>query len=278
MFKFKAVGKYKSLYSKKCQSSQERQPVVLESDPEKNSKIKRDSYTYSIKYGSDANHQYYYICPKVWCPTCNIPIKYSDLKKFEKRRGKKGSLCSVGKCPFGNHDAFIRENEYYSGATDKNKGGYPGFIDSTGHPDALCMPCCFAKPHNTGRSSKYKTYLKCLGEEYSDIIDDPNQIYILGKGFPIDENRYAILPPDINKLFMNECSTGYLKEGTSCYVRKGLNYLKNIKQSFLITIADLVSEDKKNPTTLQKLKKYLINNLTPDLFISLNRGLLNIIK
>ena len=276
LFKFKAVGKYKSLYSKKCQSSQERQPVVLDSDPEKNSKIKRDSYTYSIKYGSDANHQYYYICPKVWCPTCNIPIKYSDLKKFEKRRGKKGSLCSVGKCPFGNHDAFIRENEYYSGATDKNKGGYPGFIDSTGHPDALCMPCCFAKPHNTGRSSKYKTYLKCLGEEYSDIIDDPNQIYILGKGFPIDENRYAILPPDINKLFMNECSTGYLKEGTSCYVRKGLNYLKNIKQSFLITIADLVSEDKKNPTTLQKLKKYLINNLTPDLFISLNRGLLNI--
>ena len=89
LFKFKATGKYKSLYSKKCQSSQERQPIVLESDPEKNPKIKRDSYTYAIKYGSDANHQYYYICPKVWCPTCKIPIKFEDLKKFEQRRGKK---------------------------------------------------------------------------------------------------------------------------------------------------------------------------------------------
>ena len=73
--------------------------------------------------------------------------------------------------------------------------------------------------------------------------------------FPIDENRFAILPIDISKLFNNECSTGYLKEGNNCYVRKGLNYLKNNKQSFLIVIADLMSEDKKNPITLNKLKK-----------------------
>ena len=275
LFKFKATGKYKSLYSKKCQSSQERQPIVLESDPEKNPKIKKESYTYSIKYGSDENHQFYYICPKVWCPTCKIPIKYDDLKKFEQRRGKKGSLCKVGKCPFGNHDAFVRENEYYSGTKD-NKGGYPGFIDSTGHPDALCMPCCFAKPHNNPGTAKYKTYLKCLGEEYSAISDDPNQIYILGKGFPIDENRYAILPLDINKLFENECLTGYLKEGTSCYVRKGLNYLENRKQSFLIVIADLMSEDKKNPLKLKQLKEFLVQNITFELFLSLNNGLLNL--
>ena len=276
LFKFKAVGKYKSLYSKKCQSSQERQPIILDNDPEKNPKIKKDSYTYAIKYGSDANHQYYYICPKVWCPTCKIPIKYSDLKKFEKRRGKKGSLCSVAKCPYGNHDAFVRDNEYYSSTGKEDKGGYPGFIDSTGHPDSLCMPCCFAKPHNKPGSSKYKTYLKCLGEEYSNELNDPNQIYILGKGFPIDENRYAILPIEINNLFMNNCSTGYLKEGTSCYVRKGLNYLKHKSQSFLVTIADLISEDKKNPITVEKLKKYLVGKLTKELYLSLNRGLLTI--
>ena len=134
----------------------------------------------------------------------------------------------------------------------------------------------FAKAHNEPGTAKYKTYLKCLGEEYSDISDDPNQIYILGKGVSIDENRYAILPIDINKLFSNDCQTGYLKEGTSCYVRKGLNYLENRKQSFLITIADLMSEDKKNPITLNFLKKYLIGKLTPELFLSLNNGLLNL--
>ena len=58
LFKFKA----KLTYSKQCQRNT--QPIVLDYDPAKNPKIKREAYTYAIKYGSNPEKQNYYICPK----------------------------------------------------------------------------------------------------------------------------------------------------------------------------------------------------------------------
>ena len=61
-----------------------RQPIVMKNDPAKNPKIDKDSYTYAIKYGSDPEHQNYYICPKVWCPYCEIPLAFKKVKNITK--------------------------------------------------------------------------------------------------------------------------------------------------------------------------------------------------
>ena len=67
-------------YSRKCGRS--RQPVVLPFDPETSPQIKRESYSYSIKYSSDpVKFQRWYICPKIWCPYCEIPIAESEIDK-----------------------------------------------------------------------------------------------------------------------------------------------------------------------------------------------------
>ena len=64
LFRFKSD---KATYSKQCQKNT--QPLILKYDPGKNPKIKKDSYTYAMEYGSDLSHKNFYICPRVWCPS-----------------------------------------------------------------------------------------------------------------------------------------------------------------------------------------------------------------
>ena len=105
LFKFNITDKRYKRYSKGCQSSIEyKQPVVLQYNPDElskipNSLVDRDSYTYTYKYGSDEKHQYWYICPLVWCPYHQIPINYSKLKVFRSRATRKGKDCQVALCP-----------------------------------------------------------------------------------------------------------------------------------------------------------------------------------
>ena len=136
-------------YSKKCQNK--RQPVILPYDPATNSRIKKDSFTYSLKYSSEPDvMQRWYICPKIWCPYCEIPISESDInmKDVRVKTTKSTSMCKTVICPYGNHQAFIREN---------NNEIYPGFQKNIQHPLGLCMPCCFAKKQTDPKSAFYKS-------------------------------------------------------------------------------------------------------------------------
>jgi hypothetical protein len=256
-------------YTKACQAKY--QPVVMATDPDKDPRIKKDSYTYSIKYSSDPNlFDRWYICPRVWCPICEIPISEKDIdpKTIKLRETKnKGRLCKTGKCPFGNHLVIIKE---------KSNDIYPGFLSKDKHPQGLCLPCCYKKPKNIPGTPAYIAFKKCLGEEnLDDTVVKDGEIYILGKGAPIEKDRYGKLSVDIERLLKTNLDTGYLKN-KSGYLRKGINHTKN--NSFLSAIADIISCDKKNlKMDVNKLKAMLIEKLNEPLFKSLHSGnLINI--
>ena len=255
-----------SQYSKGCQQSY-RQPIVLPYDPETNTHIKRDSYSYSIKYSSEPEvFNRWYICPKIWCPYCEIPISQSEIdpKTIRTRTTKgDGGKCTVAVCPNGNHQVFIREN-------DKKVFTFPGFLTKAHHPQGLCMPCCFLLSQDNPKSGSYQAFKKCIGDDIENTGVKEGQIYILGKGVPIEKDRYGRLPIEIARILKTNLETGYLgyKSG---YLRKGIKQDKN--NYFLNAICDILSCDKNNISiNVTKIKHLLIEKLDINLFNSLHSG------
>ena len=136
-------GKYNA-YSRMCPSNVRRQPVIL-TDKEKE-KIDREhpgSYNHAIKYGSDPEKQYWYICPRYWCMTSN-----TSLTEEEVERGVCGGRDAI--IPFGARTVPEGKSIFEFNAEAEHKGPegeyidhYPGFIPGDKHPDGHCMPCCF---------------------------------------------------------------------------------------------------------------------------------------
>jgi hypothetical protein len=253
-------------YSRKC--GRLRQPVVLPFDPEKNPQIKRNSYSYSIKYSSDpVKFQRWYICPKIWCPYCELPISEADVDKstIKKRATKEqGGVCLTAICPYGNHQVFVRDS------SEEAPADYPGFLDASSHPDGLCVPCCFKKSQENPKSTFYKGFKKCLGDDIENENIKDGKIYILGKGAPIDKDRYGKLPLEVSKILKTNLEKGYL-DFNSGYLKKGIKHQQN--NSFLSSINDIIMCNKNNKKVdIDKIKKILIDKLDLNLFRSLHSG------
>ena len=260
--------KDKYTYARKCQSKS--QPVVMSYDPSINPKVNRESYTYSLKYSSNPDlFNRWYICPNIWCPICEIPIALKDINKSTIRdrfySSNEDGLCKTALCPFGNHQVIFRKDQTEI---------YPGFKDSSSHPNNLCSPCCFKKNHSLIKSGHYKEFKKCLGDDVENNNVKDGQIYILSKGIPIQKDRYGKLSIEISRLLKTNLDKGYL-ENKSGYLRKGINQEKN--NSFLSAIADIISCDKKNVKPIDQIKRILIEKLNDTLFRTLYSGnLINI--
>ena len=79
-------------YSRTCRSDTRRQPVIL-TDAQL-TKINREHKGFLrdedvIKYGSDENKQFNYICPRYWCLKTNTIVDPKDLKEVIGKNGKK---------------------------------------------------------------------------------------------------------------------------------------------------------------------------------------------
>ena len=79
-------------YSRTCRSDTRRQPVIisdaqLEKINKEHKGFLRDEDV--IKYGSDENKQFNYICPRYWCLKNNTIIDPADLKEVIGKDGKK---------------------------------------------------------------------------------------------------------------------------------------------------------------------------------------------
>ena len=260
------LGKKKQ-YSRQCQRSS--QPVILPYDPENEPKIKRESYSYSIKYGTDPENPHWYICPKYWCPFCEIPIAESDVdpKTVKQRKTEGGhSKCNTAKCPRGNHQILFRNEPSY----------YPGFQPPGSHPDGYCMPCCFKLPQNNPKyKESYQEFQKCLGVDVNNNSIDSTKIYIVGKLTLLNNGKYSILSPSMSKLFKSKLKPGYLGVDSG-FLRKGIKQDDN--NSFLSCIADILTCDKSNINlNPEKIKKILIEKLDEKVFRSLHSGNLYII-
>jgi hypothetical protein len=141
-------------YSRLCQSSESRQPVIV--TKAEMAKIQEEYPEYKdpkhymdyIEYGTDPANKYTYLCPKYWNMKTNKPVSEADMKTKNLERH------------IIPRDAkTIPANTYIYEFTNK-KGihyPYPNFI-SDSHPDGFCLPCCF-KDYETKKRMEVKA--KC---------------------------------------------------------------------------------------------------------------------
>ena len=265
LFRFKG-----STYSKRCQKPV--QPLLLRENPDENPNIKKNAYTYAIKYGSDPEHQNYYICPRVYCPHCEIPINYEEVKDTITigRRGK-SQVCHTAKCPKCKKDVFVESGSEYE-KTDR--GLYPGFIKEK-NPDGLCLPCCKKKDIRNPKYSDYKIMKECLGENINN--NNNNNVdsfkYILDSNkIPLQKNKIGAIPILLQKLLKNKYKHGHIEVGNKYFVRMGINLNQN--QSFLEAVLKVYQDDKNTTINLPQFKKLIVSKIINNekLFRSLNNG------
>ena len=259
----------KDRYSVKCQ--RKFQPVVMDKDPEKTKNVNQNSYEYAISYTSREQFPRWYICPKIWCPICEIPIAVSDVNSATlQKKGytigseKDKAICATLKCPFGDHRAIVREAHEYS---------YPGFVSNYTTPEGFCLPCCYKSEQR--QKPQYKKCMKINNNINVNKKDD--SVYILGKKSPIDNHRYGILPIYLSKLLNTKLTTGYLGYNKG-FLKKGIKHEKN--RSFLSCMLDIIScYTKSNQLSLDDLVETFIEKLENDnpLFLSLHYGNLEVL-
>ena len=137
---FKFSGKDKSgkkidNYSRKCGRSGDRQPIVLDYDPDQNLDIDRNSYTYATKFRSHPDMPYrWYICPRVWDAYAEKPVVYDQVTDIVEKRISKGRSCKIGMGPYGNKVIINNSTNFSMKDTKWDRGFFPGFLDKNSHP------------------------------------------------------------------------------------------------------------------------------------------------
>ena len=289
--------KYNS-YTRTCSSNLRRQPVIL-TDAQL-AKINKSHPNFLreedvIKYGSNPQKQYNYICPRYWCLKNNTIIRPDELKEV---KGKDGKIelqhPTCGKViP---HNQKIVTPGYYIYEFYKPKEGnpdskkYPGLIPDS-HPDNLCLPCCFDKYNTQGR---IKANAKCSEgvsktkedkkvsekkQKAQPKIEDEDK-YIKGpEKFPLDSGRWGYLPGELQSMFQQvnaDCQISKtntnIKDNHQCLLRHGIEI--NDKQSFIACISDVLFYA--NPSTpilnISQMKARIIKAITIDTFITYQNG------
>jgi hypothetical protein len=150
LFLSKKSGDYDT-YSTNCQSNIKRQPVVLskqEFDDLNADPKYRDMLKDALEYGSDPDHKYYYMCPRYWSFKDRRPMTEQEVKDKNLERhviGKKDKDVTLDKYIFEFND-YGKEHMGAKGYIPH----YPGFLNTSVHPDGLCVPCCFKKQQKFG--------------------------------------------------------------------------------------------------------------------------------
>jgi len=308
----KDVGNF-STYSKICQSQNKRQPVILTDNElkkinEEHKDFLRDEDV--IKYGSDKNKQFNYICPRYWCLKTNSPI---DPNEFEEKieNGKKVLVHpTCGKILPSDRkskdDKIIPGHYVYEFYKEGDNKRYPGF-QTDKHPKGYCLPCCFDKYNTVGRM---EAKAKCSAPE--DKNEDEEKIkgkkekekekkekekeedldeYVKGpEKFPLSSGRWGYLPVPIQKILheinadcqISKTNTN-IKQNHPCLLRHGVEISE--KQSFIACISDAIfyareiidSDGKKTGNlakviSINKMREKIIKSLTIDNFIKYQNG------
>ena len=280
LFLKESEGKFNA-YSRACQWTQRRQPVML-TDKEKE-KIDREhpgSYHEAIKYGSDPEKQYWYICPRYWSLKDN-----TSLTEEEAKSGKYGTIIPANAKTVPPGGGII---EFTSKIHKDDKGNYiqhyPGFLKPDSHPDNLCLPCCFkswdapAQVKRRDNCIKDSGIIKPKGKKKSNITEN----YIMGSDkFPLEDNRYGYLPLSLqhflntnNSLCQISKVNTNLKRNHPCMLRHGVETSKT--QSFIGCIADIwVDKTVKTRLSITEMKEVMISAIDIDTFLTLQNGALS---
>ena len=308
----KDSAKYNS-YSRTCSSDFRRQPVILnDAELEKINKqhegfLKKEDV---IKYGSDKDKQYNYICPRYWCLKTNSVILPSELEEKTDAEGNKYlEHPTCGKILPPDASKIIPGHyiyEFYKPKKgDQKFKRYPGLqVDK--HPDGYCLPCCFDLHTELGdtfiqdkcqkRTESEKQDLKSQSGLLDSNVpvsatkkpgkkkDDEPDDYVIGPDkFPMSQGRWGYMPIAVQK-FLNETSSDCLVNRVSdksCILRHGVE--NNENQSFIACVSDFMyfgrkrvvgtkSEIIKVPPSVREIKQTIVKSLTIDDFVKYQNG------
>ena len=278
-------GNYSS-YSRSCESNIRRQPVILtQQEKDDIDKNHSGSYNHAIKYGTDPNNQYWYICPRYWCLLTNSSITEEEVKS-----GKCGKIIPRGSTtvPEGHYIYEFNHPEEHLRKDGTYIDHYPGFLDKKKHSDGYCLPCCF-----TQWDSKYmkKRRQVCSQDETpeTNIAEKSTKPanYVMGiDKYPLDKNRWGFLPFSVQSFLQTnnaECisknNPALIRPDTSCLLRYGPE--KNKNQSFIACIADIYAyiQNLDEVPSINEMKNILVDAIRLDNFLQYhNASLVSIFK
>lgn len=169
-------------YSRLCQSSTKRQPVVITQAELDEINKRQPGYLQPqdvLKYGTTEEDTNYFICPRYWCLLTD-----KMMTKEEVERGDCGGKVLSADDNEVKKDHYIYEfagkDHYPKGPIDKSRDTYikhyPGF-SSMKFSDGTCVPCCF-KNWDTPSIIKRKEACKNAAKisKNVDITDNVNEI------------------------------------------------------------------------------------------------------
>jgi len=283
-------GKFNA-YSKLCQSSQQRQPVILtqkekeridENDKIHNSK----SYNHALEYGSDPVNKNWYICPRYWCLKTNSSISEEEVKS-----GKCGKIIPKGSktVPKGHYVYEFNHHIQHHSKDGSYKENTPGFLEGSLHPKGLCLPCCFKKEWDS--KSQIERRKECSAEKGVQITKKERRpkntkqeeyVYEIRR-YPIPPTRWGFLPMAVqlllqtdNSLSINPNNNKYLRDdkNTKTLLRYGVE--NSEKKSFIACIADVYAYQKKiDVPTIIQMCSIISSAVSIDLFLNYQNGSLS---
>ena len=288
------------LYSRACPSSDKRQPVIL-TDEEKQriDRTSPGSYEHAIKYGSNPDKKYWYICPRYWCLKTNSSISEADVKA-----GKCGAIipANAKTVPKGAYVYEFSNPKEHIGKDGKYIKHVPSFLEKSKHPNGLCIPCCFKKEWDSAQHVKRRD--QCSQEEAAERADQDNGpkepegksrgkakqadaspsskvvTYIIGSvSYPIANKRWGFLPMSIqlflntdNSLATTKQNPAIIKPGAPTLLRYGVEQTKT--QSFLGSVAHFYAykHNLERTPTIAEMRGILARAITLDLFLKYHNG------
>ena len=303
-------GKFTN-YSTLCQSAAKKQPIIL-TDEEKAKIDENDakygkgsqSYQHAIKYGTDPDKKFWYICPRYWCLQTNM-----SMTEEEVRAGKCGAPGTKYPDNIIPDDAEVVPEgayviEFKSKKHVKADGEYihhnPAVLTKK-TADGNCLPCCYSG----WRTGLWNTHMETCPDAEPDDKDNPldkkgkpigekekrkapvakPENYIVGiDKINIGPGRWGLLPfsvqaflhEDNNKCIAKSEETekdkGAFNKEDICMLRYGVE--KNDKQSFMGCIAVMYAHKhglEKIPS-IREMKDILIGTLNLDHFIHSYNG------
>lgn len=250
-------------YSRFCQSTKERQPMILTNEEMEDIKKKYPETTFGniLNYGSDEKHQHNYMCPRYWCTKKGEerPLTQKDIDE-----GKHGCGEIIPHDSNGNrldpkpnqHIISFRNNHF------DDKGEYvennPGL--SKNHPNQkLCVPCCFKKPWDSNYLKKNLD--QCKNE--INIGEQTRKLYIVNYDKIPDRDRIGYLPLPLQKLFNIE-EKQVETDNTYNLITVGVDQT----DSFISSIVYILDKLKQTHITNYDLRQKIANEMTENILSS----------
>ena len=283
LFLSRAEGNYES-YSRVCPSNVNKQPIILdEKEKERIDKEFPGSYNKALKYGTNPDKPYYYICPRYWCLLTNSSMTQADVVA-----GKCGKIIPrfdengkpTRKIPQGHYVYEFTDDKYHKDSKGDYREHYPGFLPSDSHPDGLCVPCCYNNWDNEARIKRRNQCSSEEGKKPETGTIQQNNLYIVGiDKYPVSQYRWGFLPPAVELFFhidhskhKNKDNAALINMDSSILLRYGVE--QSTKQSFIGCIADVYAAKSGLNTipTIKEMRKIIAESLILDNYIKYHNG------